>query len=243
MRRYLAPAGLGGIALLGVVWAAGLVADHLGSRIGRALGEMAAAVPGEAVRSAVAADGTVAAEEGVNKPRPAVTVRPQAETWEKRPMKAGGRSRIPQRGIRVAASTVLRLANAGLCPSGAPVQAVGGRPAGLVLSGVSGLGIGMQDGDVLTRAAGRPALSPGDVVGVVLASRGAGAPEISGQFWRDGEPWQLTVEQPYLAPPRTPPDPPQPEVEDEPDQQVAAPEPASEEQQARSPVRRHRGRG
>jgi hypothetical protein len=56
----------------------------------------------------------------------------------------------------------------------------------------------MQDGDVLTDAGGRPALSEGDVVGVVIASRGQRVPTISGRFWRNGEPWQLLVEQPYL---------------------------------------------
>jgi hypothetical protein len=106
---------------------------------------------------------------------------------------------VPKKGIRVRADAVLRLANAGLRPSGIPVPARGDRPAGLALSGVGGLGIGMIDGDVLTSAAGRPALSPGDVIGVVIGSRAKGAPEICGRFWRNGEPWNLIVEQPYVG--------------------------------------------
>jgi hypothetical protein len=62
---------------------------------------------------------------------------------------------------------------------------------------VSRLGVGLRDGDVLTEAAGTPALSPGDVISTVLAARGRSAREVSGVFWRDGEPWFLVVEQPY----------------------------------------------
>lgn len=101
------------------------------------------------------------------------------------------------KGIRVRAGAVLRLANSGARPGGVPVSARGDRPAGLALTGVGGLGIGLVDGDVLTHAAGRPALSPGDVIGVVIGSRAAQAPEIWGRFWRNGESWNLVVEQPY----------------------------------------------
>lgn len=104
----------------------------------------------------------------------------------------------PPRAIRVSAGAVLRLANSGVRPSGVPVPAVGRRPAGLLLSGVSGLGIGMQDGDVLTMAGGRPALSQSDVVGLVIAARGQETAAIGGQFWRGGERWDLVVEQPYV---------------------------------------------
>ena len=84
-------------------------------------------------------------------------------------------------------------------PSGAYVPAEGARPAGLQLQGVSALGVGLEDGDVLTHADGRPARSRGDVIGVVIAARGAGAREIGGRFWRNGEVWNLIVEQPYGA--------------------------------------------
>jgi hypothetical protein len=116
------------------------------------------------------------------------------------PTSKRGNSRrvVPVHGIRVRADAVLRLANAGMRPSGIPVAARGNRPAGLALVGVSGLGIGLEDGDVLVSAGGRPALSVGDVVGVVIGSRGAHAPEICGRFWRKGAPWNLIVEQPYV---------------------------------------------
>ena len=120
---------------------------------------------------------------------------------------AAPRPVAPRRGIRVSAGSVLRLAGSGAMPSGRYVPASGARPAGLALSGVSALGIGLQDGDVLTHAGGRPALSRADVIGVVIAARGAGATEIGGRFWRDGEPWNLIVEQPYTggnAAPATP---------------------------------------
>jgi hypothetical protein len=67
-----------------------------------------------------------------------------------------------------------------------------------MLSGVSGLGVGIQDGDVLTEAGGRPALTESDVVSMVIAARGKQAKAIGGQFWRNGEPWSLIVEQPYV---------------------------------------------
>jgi hypothetical protein len=108
--------------------------------------------------------------------------------------------RIPQKGIRVRADAVLRLANSGTRPMGIPTPAHGARPAGLALVGVSGLGVGLIDGDVLTQAAGRPALSTADVIGVVIGSRAQHVPEICGRFWRKGEPWNLVVEQPYVAP-------------------------------------------
>jgi hypothetical protein len=78
------------------------------------------------------------------------------------------------------------------------VPAEGRRPAGLLLSGVSGLGVGIEDGDVLTHAGGRPALSESDVVGLVIAARGKEVPAIGGRFWRNGEQWSLVVEQPYV---------------------------------------------
>jgi hypothetical protein len=106
---------------------------------------------------------------------------------------------VPAHGIRVRAETVLRIANAGSRPSGIPVPARGNRPAGLALVGVSGLGVGLVDGDVLVSAGGRPAKSVADVVGAVIGARSAHASEICGRFWRNGEPWNLVVEQPYVS--------------------------------------------
>jgi hypothetical protein len=110
-------------------------------------------------------------------------------------------SRVPSKGIRVRAEAVLRLANAGARPSGIPVPPKGSRPAGVALVGVSGLGVGLIDGDVLTHADGRPARSAADVIGVVIGARAQHAREICGRFWRNGEAWNLIVEQPYVSRP------------------------------------------
>lgn len=112
----------------------------------------------------------------------------------------GPRSRsvgtVPQ-GLFVSANTVLRLARAGVRPAGIPVNAAGSRPAGLLLTGVGGLGVGLQDGDILTHAVGRPAVSEEVVVGAILRARGAREPQLSGRVWRAGRSFALVVAQPY----------------------------------------------
>jgi hypothetical protein len=100
-------------------------------------------------------------------------------------------------GVLIGASTVLRLANRGVVPEGRPVDAAGGRPAGIELSSVSALGVGVQDGDVLTEVAGRSVRSEGQVVGAVLALRARRASSISAVFYRGAERWSLVVEMPY----------------------------------------------
>jgi hypothetical protein len=114
------------------------------------------------------------------------------------------RGRLPSRrrtapvsGIRISAAQVLALAARRAMPQAVFVKATTQRPAGLQLSGVSALGVGMQDGDVLTEAAGQKASSVAAVVGVVLAARARQATEISGRFYRGSAPFSLTVEQPY----------------------------------------------
>jgi hypothetical protein len=129
---------------------------------------------------------------------------PQVKSAKRRTKPAGanppsaGAQLRPRFGIRVAANTVLRLANARAVPAGTFVPAEAARPAGMRLSGVSALGVGLQDGDVLTHVAGAPATSRGVVVSRVLEARAARANAISAIFWRAGEPWQLVVEMPYL---------------------------------------------
>lgn len=99
--------------------------------------------------------------------------------------------------IRISSAQVLSLASHRAVPDAAPIGANADHPAGLLLRGVSGLGIGMQDGDVLTEAAGQRASSVAAVVGVVLAARARHSAEISGRFFRAGVPYVITVEQPY----------------------------------------------
>jgi hypothetical protein len=106
-----------------------------------------------------------------------------------------------QRVLFVNAATVLKLAESRARPRGVRVAAEGARPAGLRLSRVAELGIGLQDGDVLTRAVGQPALSSGAVVQAILLARSQGAKVLEGEFWRGGERWLLRVEQPYISRP------------------------------------------
>ena len=112
--------------------------------------------------------------------------------------KAGrGGARVAVHGVRISAAQVLALAARRAMPGAVPVPATTRHPAGLMLSGVSALGVGLQDGDVLTEAAGQKATSVAAVVGIVLAARGRQVPEISGRFYRGWVPFALSVEQPY----------------------------------------------
>jgi len=114
---------------------------------------------------------------------------------------ARGAKRGPQtatlHAIHISSAQVLALASHRAMPDAAPVRASADHPAGLLLRGVSGLGVGLQDGDVLTEAAGQRASSVAAVIGVVLAARARHSAEISGRFFRAGVPYALTVEQPY----------------------------------------------
>ncbi len=107
-------------------------------------------------------------------------------------------SRAPvARGLRISRAQVLALAARHAIPQAVPVKATAYHPAGLLLRGVSALGVGLEDGDVLTEAAGQKASSVGVVIGIVLAARARQSPEISGRIYRAGAPFQVTVEQPY----------------------------------------------
>lgn len=115
----------------------------------------------------------------------------------KRPRQPTHARVAPAQGIRISAAQVLALAARRAMPSAVFVKATDKRPAGLLLSGVSALGVGVQDGDVLTEAVGQKATSVAVVVGAVLAARARQAAEISGRFYRGSVPFALTVEQPY----------------------------------------------
>jgi hypothetical protein len=99
--------------------------------------------------------------------------------------------------VHISSAQVLSLASRRAIPAAAPVRANAAHPAGLLLRGVSALGVGLEDGDVLTEAAGQTASSVAAVVGIVLAARARHSSEISGRFFRAGVPYLLTVEQPY----------------------------------------------
>ena len=99
--------------------------------------------------------------------------------------------------IHISSAQVLALAARRVMPTALPVKASAEHPAGLSLRSVSGLGVGLQDGDVLTEAAGQRASSVAAVIGLVLAARARHSSEISGRFFRAGVAYELSVEQPY----------------------------------------------
>ena len=136
---------------------------------------------------------------------------------KKRGAKPGARTAKPgdvTGGIYIGKDTVLRLANAGVVPSGQPVAASGSHPAGILLSGVGALGVGLSDGDILTEVEGLPVRSEAQVVGMVIAARSRHAAQMSAIIWRpsapahehpqgtqgthNGERWTLVVAMPYL---------------------------------------------
>jgi hypothetical protein len=181
------------------------LADRLAVRLARALDETLgaalrlSAAPRQAEEAAVLPREPVSPRGPREAPVPAAN--PSATKVASKRVANRRAERAPQRGLRVSAPVVLRLARSGVRPSGTLVKASNGCPAGLRLSGVGGLGVGLRDGDVLTHTAGRPATSRADVVGAVIGARGARQREVSGRFCRDGEAWNLVVEQPYLDSP------------------------------------------
>ncbi|HET7538503.1 MAG TPA: hypothetical protein VFK05_01480 [Polyangiaceae bacterium] len=193
-RRSLALA----LALLGSILPAFAIkacasayADSLADRIAGRLSATVAALPARAgeTGSGQSAEFEPSFDERPNLQSAAFAAKRSGATPRARP--------VPKQGIRVTSAQVLALAARRAMPQAVFVQASAERPAGLLLSGVSGLGIGLQDGDVLTEAAGQKATSVAAVVGIVLAARSRQASEISGRFYRGSVPFLLTVEQPY----------------------------------------------
>ena len=170
----------------------GACADALGERIAlglsRVLGPVSAALP-------PAAPDSVLTETELTSAAPASRVA-SGPSQRTRGAKHGSKP-APLHAIRISAAQVLALASRRAMPGANPVRASGDRPAGLQLHGVSALGVGLEDGDVLTEAAGQRASSVAAVVGVVLAARSRHSSEISGRFYRGGVPYVVVVEQPY----------------------------------------------
>lgn len=106
--------------------------------------------------------------------------------------------------IYIKAQTVLRIANSGRRPTGKSVTAEGQRPAGVQVFGASSLGVGVRDGDIITRVSGVPVTSANQIVSLIIAARGARQSAISGQVYRGQRSYTLTVEQPYLPAPSEP---------------------------------------
>jgi hypothetical protein len=179
-----------GVARLGQA-----LADRWGTAIGREVAAAAVHLAKAPAPAPPAADVALAAEFDESLARAPKSEKPLTPAEKK----AGKKRKAPARvGVYVPAATVLRLAQAQVMPRGVAVGPFGARPAGIRLLGVGALGIGMRDGDVLTRVLGAPVSATGEVVGRVIAARGRRAREISGEFWRDGAPCSIVVEQPYL---------------------------------------------
>ena len=193
------PLRAGRAALLGLllpVLAAPALARHAADRFAdavaaRLIGTLAAVGDGNPVTSSEPPRD----EEAILSETPALRAALHEERSGRRSA-AHGPSTAPH-GIRISRAQVLALAARRAMPQAAPVTANAYHPAGLLLRGVSALGVGMRDGDVLTEVAGQKATSVALVLGVVLAARARQSPEISGRFYRGGVPFQVTVEQPY----------------------------------------------
>ena len=192
-QRFSAPRLVACALLLPVLFAplvSRAYADNLAQNI--SLNLLAACGPMSGARSSVSDEPRE--EEAILSETPAL----RAAVHEARVHRAAPAAAVSAgHGVRVSASQVLALAARRAMPQAVPVKANAYHPAGLLLRGVSALGIGMQDGDVLTEAAGQKASSVATVIGVVLAARAKLSPEISGRFFRAGVPFSVTVEQPY----------------------------------------------
>lgn len=176
------------------------LADGLGSQVARQLSRVLPRsgrdVPAVALLpdpDASRVDGSSAGEPTSNS---SMSRPPRGSAGGPRREAAAEASPSPVTGLRVTAEQVLRLAERGAAPTAVPVR----DPAvpGLALVGVSGLGLGLQDGDRLTHVQGQPVSAVSQVVGLVLAARARHAPVIHGQLWRRGQVVALSVEQPYL---------------------------------------------
>jgi len=191
-RSWLASAALAAtLPLFAVPAWSRAYADALGDRIAA---HLIAAVPTLPAR----VGGTEASDDAEFEPpldeRPSL----QSAAFDaKRSLRPERGRAAPKPGIRVTSAQVLALAARRAMPQAVFVQATAEHPAGLSLRGVAALGVGLQDGDVLTEAAGQKATSVAAVVGAVLAARSRQVSEISGRFYRGGVQFLLTVEQPY----------------------------------------------
>jgi hypothetical protein len=204
MRRRLLMALAAAASLALAAWGSARLARASGDAIGSAIARAASALPAPGHGLL---DPPIPQDSGSSSADSAPIIfedlpDPDSDAAASAPTKAGKKkpsstSSHPARGIRVSAATVLRLANRGVRPSGAPVAASADRPAGLALQGVGGLGVGLRDGDVLTQVAGASASSTGAVIGAVLAARQRRAPAMSGVVYRGGDKIAIYVEMPY----------------------------------------------
>jgi hypothetical protein len=129
---------------------------------------------------------------------PTLTDNPKSNKRRMRATKDGHASSSQLPSIHINSDAVLKIANSGRRPTGKPVTADGERPAGVQVFGADSLGVGVRDGDVITRVSGVAVTSVGQVISLVIAARGARQRIISAQVFRGKRSYVLTVEQPYL---------------------------------------------
>lgn len=197
MRHLALGFGLGGVAViaLGSMWAERLAGPwmwNLGFGLGQVLAPSVEQVAQASDVDWNAIERDVAANEA------------PVEGRDGTPSKGGKKTAKPAKqaggALFVSADRVLSLSKRAQVPASRYVAGSGNRPAGLQVAGVSGLGIGVQDGDVLTKVAGAEVRSSAAVISIVLKLRAKKAPAISGEFWRGQERWQIVFEMPYLEP-------------------------------------------
>lgn len=123
------------------------------------------------------------------------------EVATKSPAQRAAKPRPPAKpsALFVSEATVLKLAQSAARPRGSFVAQSPEHPAGLRLSGVAALGIGVQDGDILIEALGITPRAPGEIIGAIIEARAKQARFLSGTLWRQGQTFPITVAQPYLV--------------------------------------------
>ncbi len=208
MSRALLALVVGSAGLLASLetWAEQQLGPSL-TRLGGSLGEMMLAPASGEANAPEVVDWEVI-ERGV-------TSTPSGLSEEQRPPSSGPVSEVTKKNVTkaetksaasvfISAERVLRLSREASMPASRYVPAKGSRPAGLQVAGVTGLGIGARDGDVLTRVAGAEVRSSAAVVSSVLRLRAKKVKAISGELWRGQERILITFEMPYLEGTRPP---------------------------------------
>lgn len=164
------------------------------------VGEALAPMPEAAALMAI--DGSVdgptppksklASEQAVNSERPAKVGRQNQKT---KPAASNQQAKRVS-WISISAQRTQQAIKAGIRPSGGSVGKTSWRSAGLALYGVSALGVGLRDGDVLTKINGSPARSQTAVISAVRSAWSDKAKGVSGEVWRGHHRFMVAVEFP-----------------------------------------------
>jgi hypothetical protein len=157
------------------------------------------------VTAPLGADPAPELEADASEPLPGAPLDKSFEVAAKSPVQRAAKPRPAAKpgALFVSEATVVKLAQSAARPRGTFVAKSPEHPAGLRLSGVAALGIGVQDGDILIEALGITPRSPGEIIGAIIEARAKQARFLSGTLWRSGQTFPITVEQPYL-PARSP---------------------------------------